>query len=81
LRSGKDIKKVFGENLRNFRKQRSLSQRALDALCGIDHAMISRMENGEVNVTLSTLNVLADALKVSPHELVKEEDEINIDEL
>jgi transcriptional regulator with XRE-family HTH domain len=73
----KDIRKIFGENLRKFRGEKKLSQRALDALCGIDHAMISRMENGGVNVTLSTLRILADALGVPPYQLVKAEEVVN----
>jgi ribosome-binding protein aMBF1 (putative translation factor) len=71
----KDIKKIFGANLRRFRVEKRLSQRALDALCNIDHAMISRMENGGVNVTLNTLRILADALGVHPYLLVKEEEQ------
>lgn len=70
----KDIRKIFGENLRKFRRCKSLSQRGLTAICGIDHGMISRMENGEVNVTLNTLSLLADALGVKVYELVKGEE-------
>ena len=50
-----------------------MSQRALFAQCGIDNGMISRMENGEVNVTLKTLVVLADALEVAPFMFLIEE--------
>jgi transcriptional regulator with XRE-family HTH domain len=76
VEKGKDIKRIFGENLRKYRGEKRLSQRALDALCGIDHAMISRMENGGVNVTLNTLRILADALGVHPYLLVKEEEPV-----
>lgn len=62
--------RVFGSNLRKFRSQRRLSQRALDALCGIDHGMLSRMENGQVNVTLNTISVLAQSLNISSWELL-----------
>jgi transcriptional regulator with XRE-family HTH domain len=72
---GKDIKQIFGENLRKFRSQKRLSQRALDALSGIDHGMISRMENGQVNVTLNTLAILAAALQIMPYELIFNNDE------
>jgi transcriptional regulator with XRE-family HTH domain len=71
--TGKDIKQIFGENLRRFRTQQRLSQRALDALSGIDHGMISRMENGQVNVTLNTLAILAAALQILPYQLILEE--------
>lgn len=74
MTTGKDIRKIFGENLRRYRGQKKLSQRALDALCGIDHAMISRMENGEVNVTLHTLTILANTLGVRAWQLIIEEE-------
>jgi transcriptional regulator with XRE-family HTH domain len=86
--TGKDIKKIFGENLRKFRAQKRLSQRALDAISGIDHGMISRMENGQVNVTLNTLTILAAALQITAYELIIDNDNsfsnnivINEDEL
>jgi len=67
---------VFGSNLRKYRNKRGLSQRTLYALCGIDNATISRMENGQVNVSLNTLYLLADALDIQGWELlVKTEDE------
>lgn len=74
LEQHKDIRNIFGENLRRFRLQKALSQRGLHAICGIDHGMISRMENGEVNVTLNTMNILATALGVKVCELVKGEE-------
>jgi transcriptional regulator with XRE-family HTH domain len=74
LADNKEIVKIFGVNLRKFRHAKGLSQRGLFALSGIDNAMICRMENGEVNVTLNTLATLADALGVSVSELVKKEE-------
>jgi len=62
--------RIFGNNLRKYRNQRGLSQRELFSVCGIDHGMISRMENGQVNVTLNTLSILAEALNVSCCELL-----------
>jgi transcriptional regulator with XRE-family HTH domain len=62
--------KIFGANLRKYRNQKGLSQRAIFHLCGIDHGMISRMENGKINVTLSTLSILATSLDVSCWELL-----------
>lgn len=56
-----------------------MSQRGLFAISGIDNAMICRMENGEVNVTLNTLVTLADALSVKVDELVKD-DELDFNE-
>lgn len=66
------ILKAFGANLRHFRNEKGLSQRDLYALCNIDNAEISRMENGEVNVTLNTLAQLAEALDIPADMLLKQ---------
>ncbi|WP_126248858.1 helix-turn-helix domain-containing protein [Chitinophaga rhizosphaerae] len=65
-----DILRLFGTNLRRIRKERGFSQRELSARCNVDNADISRMENGEINVTLRTLSQLADALEVAVLELL-----------
>ncbi|MGE7776712.1 helix-turn-helix transcriptional regulator [Chitinophaga caseinilytica] len=65
-----DILRLFGTNLRRIRKERGFSQRELSARCNVDNADISRMENGEINVTLRTLSQLADALEVAILELL-----------
>ena len=64
MTSNQQILKTFGANLRRFRNEKGLSQRDLYALCNIDNAEISRMENGDVNVTLNTLTQLAEALDI-----------------
>ena len=71
--SNKQILKIFGENLRRIRTEKGLSQRDLSALCNIDNAEISRMENGQVNVSLTTVSQLADALEVPFLKLLKPE--------
>lgn len=67
-----DILRLFGTNLRRIRKERGFSQRELSARCNVDNADISRMENGEINVTLRTLSQLADALEVAILELLSD---------
>lgn len=68
----KDISlfRTFGSNLKKYRDQRGLSQRALFALSGIDNGMLSRMENGQINVTLKTISTLAESLDVSCWQLL-----------
>ncbi len=67
-----DILRLFGTNLRRIRKERGFSQRELSARCNVDNADISRMENGEINVTLRTVSQLADALEVAILELLSD---------
>jgi transcriptional regulator with XRE-family HTH domain len=73
MASSKSILKVFGQNVRRIRLEKGLSQRKLSALCEIDNADISRMENGEINVTLNTVVQLAEALEVPYMKLLKQD--------
>lgn len=66
--------KKFGENLKQIRESKNLSQRSMSALCNIDHSDISKIENGEKNITLLTLHELAMALDIKPKKLLDFED-------
>jgi len=70
--------RTFGTNLRKYRNQRGLSQRELYSLCGIDNGTICRMENGQVNITLNTLSILAEALDTPCWKLLINTDEDTI---
>lgn len=59
-----EILNIFGENLRRIRQDKGYSQRELSSRCNVDNADISRMEKGDINVTLRTAAQLADALDV-----------------
>jgi len=61
--------KNFGEKLHAIRKKKGLSYRKLDSLCNLDHSYISKIEKGEVNVTLETVLELAKGLEIHPKEL------------
>ncbi len=75
------IKKNFGNKLQEIRKSRFLSQDDLAKKLSIDRAQISKIEKGKINVTLETVERLANALEVSvldffslekkPHPFVK----------
>ena len=70
-KSRTNIIERFSKNLAQIRKEKEYSQRQLSQLCRIDNADISRMENGDINVTLNTVEQLAEALEVDPTELIK----------
>ena len=63
-----EIRQV-GENIRNVRIRKGLSQFSLEALCGIDRGDISRIENGRLDIQFSTLIKLAEALEITTNEL------------
>ncbi|MEK9281098.1 helix-turn-helix domain-containing protein [Bradyrhizobium sp. ISRA442] len=50
-----DIRKVFGENAREFRLALGLSQEAVAERMSVDRAFISSMERGLQNATLLTV--------------------------
>lgn len=64
--------KVLADNVRAYRKAQHLSQEALADICDLHRTYIGSVERGERNVTLSTLEVIAQALGVSVPELLTE---------
>lgn len=59
-----DIKQQFGQKVREIRKRQSISQEELAMRIGADQAYISRIESGQMNLTLDSVAELADALGV-----------------
>lgn len=52
-------------------KQQKISQNRLGRLADMDHGTIRRVYTGEANITLDTLNKLANVLRVHPCELLE----------
>jgi transcriptional regulator with XRE-family HTH domain len=67
----KDEAQKLGKNLKRIRTEKGISQGDIVKASGIDKAMISNIENGKTNPTLSTITKLAKALGVSSDELLK----------
>jgi transcriptional regulator with XRE-family HTH domain len=63
---------ILADNVRAYRKVQNLSQEALADICDLHRTYIGSVERGERNVTLSTLEVIAQALGVSVPELLTE---------
>ena len=70
------LQKTFGSNVRRYRGEMSLSQRALSALTGISQRHISQIEMGgegltmTVNVSIETIAVMSVALGRTPAEML-----------
>ena len=62
---------LVGRRIRAARVERSLTQKALGALAGVHDVHISRLESGVLDTRLSTLRKIAEALEVSPHDLLR----------
>ncbi|MFY0650748.1 MAG: helix-turn-helix transcriptional regulator [Cyclobacteriaceae bacterium] len=55
----------FGNHLRQLRLSKNLSQEHLANVADIPINQVGRIERGEINPTLSTLQVIANALDMS----------------
>ncbi len=67
-----DVLSFVGENLRRLRRRAGLSQAALAENSGISRRMIVSLEGGETNISLSSLDRIAEALGTGFVELVSD---------
>lgn len=64
-----DVKKRFGKAVKERRAALGISQEELAMRIGADQAYVSRMEAGRMNVTIETLQQIAEVLTVDVIEL------------
>lgn len=67
------LQRVVGRNLRQHRLDRGYSQEAFADLMGFHRTYMGSVERGERNLTLQTLEKIADFLNVDPLTLLSEE--------
>jgi transcriptional regulator with XRE-family HTH domain len=70
-RDSEELIKSIGQIVRNNRKSQVISQSQLAFEAGIPREQIGRIERGEINTTIRTLNSIAKALNVSIDEFFK----------
>lgn len=63
---------VVGRNIRRLRRERGLSQEDLADEIGVHRTYMGGVERGERNLTLRSLERLADRLGVSPLSLLED---------
>jgi transcriptional regulator with XRE-family HTH domain len=66
-----DIQKQVGTTVRALRLKRGWSQDVFADKSGLNRAHVGEIERGESNVTIQTLKIIADTLKVRISDLVK----------
>jgi transcriptional regulator with XRE-family HTH domain len=66
-----DIQKRVGANVRALRLKRKMTQDIFAERAGLHRAHVGEIERGESNVTIQTLKLIADTLKVRVVDLVK----------
>lgn len=65
-----NAKQLFGNNVKKLRDLRKMSQEDLAEKSGLHRTYISGIERGVRNPTITVVCELADALNVSPSELL-----------
>lgn len=65
-----DLVRLMGRNVRDYRKQRGLSREQLALDAGMKRSYVSDLERGERNPSVRALGRLAEALRVSPADLL-----------
>lgn len=65
------ISSKLGQNLKNIRTKKGISQGDISRKLSMDRGYISSVENGKRNPTLSTLEKIAQALGVGVDDLIK----------
>ena len=58
------LERALGHQIRTLRRERDLSVSDLAAAAGVSLGMISKIENGQISPSLSTVNAIAGALNV-----------------
>jgi transcriptional regulator with XRE-family HTH domain len=64
------LTRILAQNVIRRRRAKGLSQEALADVCGLHRTYVGSVERGERNVTLSTLEAFANALRVSVIDLL-----------
>jgi len=64
------ISKKVGKKIRIVRKQKNLTQEEVADVSGLHVSTLGRIERGESNPPLQTLNKIAQALKVKPKDIL-----------
>lgn len=66
-----EIKERFGKAVRAQRNVKGISQEELAMRIGADQAYVSRIEAGQMNVTLETVEQIAEALQIDSADLLR----------
>ena len=66
-----DIRKQFGERVKQLRQENELSQETLAQLAELDRTYIPSIEKGERNVSLEVIQQLSKAFKLQISEFLK----------
>ena len=61
----------FAQKVRQFRREKGMTQNELACAAGIGREFVNRIESGRFSVTLETVAALSSALGISPGALIE----------
>ena len=67
----RDVQRTVGNRIRALRKDRGWTQDVFGDKSGLNRAHVGEIERGESNVTIQTLKLIADTLRVKIEDLVR----------
>ncbi len=67
-----ELQRILGRNLRRYREGRGVSQEDFADLLGYHRTYVGGIERGERNLTLKSVERLAEAIGAQPLELLRE---------
>lgn len=65
------LQQKVGKKIQEIRIEKNISQQDLASKCNFEKSNMSRLENGNANATLSTLEKVCNALEIDYIELFK----------
>ena len=68
-----DILKLFGNNIRRYRKEKNISQEKLAELTDLHRTYISDIEISKRSISLSNVQKIAEALEIEVYKLFMED--------
>ncbi|WP_345710235.1 helix-turn-helix transcriptional regulator [Kineococcus glutinatus] len=69
-----DLQRAVGRSLRRHRQQRGLSQEAFAEVVGVHRTYMGGLERGERNLTLRSVERIAERIGADPIALMQEQD-------
>lgn len=66
-----DLQRTVGRNLRVYREERGLSQEAFARVLGVHRTYMGGVERGERNLTLKSVERIAERLDLEPLDLLR----------
>ncbi len=66
-----DLRKKLAKNLKEIRKKKKITKGALSIRLGFDDSYISKLEKGNMNITLDKLEAISNYFEIDVIELLK----------